>query len=459
MSDINNNVNEIKEQAKSYAKAIMDNFGVGLDVTAKEYGAIGKVRELRDAKILLQLLFIYAMGSLSFRTISVIAFVMFKCNISDEAWRQRFKKSELWLCFLLEVLLMKLVPIQLYFHFNEQQMQVYLLDASTVKQVGKEGKELRLHTCYNLTKGAIEEVIISDNHTAEGVHLFEIIPYSLYIADAGYGKGKNYQHIVSNKGNALFRFTPNLVKLCGNNEGRGKINMVKRLNTKKKIVEFECFVHVGKGKYAPVRIIASRLPDDMALLAKERKMRESKKKQTQIKDETLVYCQWVILMTNLDYSHSAESLLHIYRSRWQIELLFKRIKQFFSIRRLKKSSLSQSKVLVLTWLLIWALVESETIAAEIRLIEDGVDMERYSIWLMANLLYRRFETMLNSLWAFYLDLDTDLNIIYKRLRNHKSSRSNQYAIYRFGSSSSEIEPTANVESLKISSSILPKLVA
>lgn len=351
------------------------------------------------------------------------------------------------------------MPTQICFCYSGQQMQVYLLDASTVKQVGKEGKELRLHTCYNLTKGAIEEVVLTDNHTAEGTDLFKIVPYSLYIADAGYGKGKQYQHIVSQNANALFRFTPNLVKLCGNVEGKGKINMVKRLKTKKNLVDFKCFVHVGKGKYAPVRVIASRLPEDKALLAKERKLRESKKKQTQIKEETLIYCQWVILMTNLDKSHGAKELLHIYRSRWQIELLFKRIKQFFGIERLKKANLEHSKLLVLTWLLIWSLVERETIAAEIRLIEDGEDMELYSVWLMSDLYFRQFETMLNSLWAHCLNQNVALGIIYKRLRNHKSGRVNQYAMYRFDLANSKSVYSAEPVSAKNSIPISPLVAA
>lgn len=444
MSEANDTLMEVKAQAKLYMQAIFDDMKIDYDATAKKYGVIEKVRELRCARVLLQLLFIYAMGSMSFRAISAIAYIMGECNISDEAWRQRFNKCEAWLCYLLSCSLIKYAPTQVHFCYFGQQMPVYLLDASTVKQVGKCGKELRLHTCYNLTRGAIEEVVITDNHTAEGTSLFKIVPYSLYIADAGYGKGKQYQHIISQNANALFRFTPNLVKLCSNAEGRGAINMVKRLSSKKKFVDFKCFVHVGKGKYAPVRIIASRLPDDKILLAKERKIRESKKKQTQIKDETLAYCQWVILMTNLDNSYSAESLLHIYRSRWQIELLFKRIKQFFNIGRIKKATLKSSKVLVLTWLLIWSIVEKDTIAAEIQLIENGADMERYSFWLMSDLFFCKFQTMLNSLWTLSFDSAIDLNILYMRLRNHKSTRTNQYAIYRFDSCSSELGLSENI---------------
>jgi hypothetical protein len=370
------------------------------------------------------------------------------CNVSDESWRLRFANCEAWLCLLLHNALVTVAPVQLVFHHDGQEMQVFLFDSTTFKQVGKDGKELRAHTCYNLTKGKIEEVIVTDKHTAEGTSMFKVIPKCLYIADAGYGKGSKYYDIVSRGGNALFRFTPNLTKLCNDDNGKDAIDMVKKLksrkNKRKKIIEFNCFIHVGNGKYTPVRVIASRLPDDKLLLARERKIRTSKKKQTQIKQSTLVYSGWVILMTNLGTEHSAESLLHLYRSRWQIELLFKRIKQFFGVKRLKKATLKHSKVLVLTWMLIWALVERETIATEIMLIEKAVDMELYSLWSLSDLHFRKFETMINSLWAFSLDIKGHIGEIYRRLRNHKSSRINQYALYRletlkFGSDVSTVD--------------------
>ena len=110
-------------------------------------------------------------------------------NVSDEAWRQRFLKCGAWVLFLLQNCLNSLAPTSLAFCHNGQSMQVYLIDATMFKQVGKTGSELRLHMCYNLTKGAMEEVVVSQKYTAEGAKTFTIKPKSLYIADAVYGKG------------------------------------------------------------------------------------------------------------------------------------------------------------------------------------------------------------------------------------------------------------------------------
>jgi hypothetical protein len=314
-------------------------------------------------------------------------------------------------------------------------MDVCVIDASTIKQEGKNGKELRVHMCYNLTQGRMEEVIVTDNHTAESAKTFTIKRDVLYMGDAGYGKGVNMGIILSQGGNALFRFTPNQTKLANDSKGKDIIDMAKLLKKAKpktKTLTFHCFVHTAKGKYVPVRVIAGRLPADKALLAKERKLKESRRRQSQIRDATLVYCQWVTLMTNLDDSHSSEKLLELYRSRWQIELLFKRIKQFLGVQRIKKATLKHSKILILLWILIWSIVEKETSAAEIQLLNQDEDVSLYSLWIMTSFAFNRLKTWINSLWVFVYDSNAHLLLLYQKLRNHKSQRLNQYADSRFG---------------------------
>ena len=434
VNEINNTLEELKTQAHHCINDIVGRSGQELQESARIYGALVRLREVKDAKLLLQLLLIYAISDMSQKMMSLCGYLIGAGNISDQAWDKKIKNSGAWICFLLNESLIKATPTHLAFYHYGNQMQVYLLDASTLKQVGAKGQELRVHMCYNLTKGAMEEVIVTDNHTAESAKTFKIQPGHLYIADAGYGKGKNLAQVISQKGNALFRFTPNLVSLSSDAEGKLKINMAEKLKTKKQLVKFTCYIHTEKGRYIPVQIIASRLPDDKALLARERKMRNSSKKQTKLKDETLVYAGWVLLMTNLDSSHSAESLLHLYRSRWQIELLFKRIKQFFKVRRLRKATLGHSKVLVLLLLLIWAFIERKTISAEIYLLNKEEELIRYSLWSMTELFFARFKVQIQAFWVFCFDEAQHLDDAFRFLRNHrrKPRRINQYAVYRFG---------------------------
>ena len=430
MNETNDIAVQIKEQALKYIQGAIRVYGQTLEESAYKYKAIERDGETSSAKILLQLLIIYAISGVSFRVIAVYGFMMNAVNVTDEAWRQRFQKSSAWVLFLLQTSLDSLAPTSLCFSSNGQNMQVYLIDATMFKQVGKKGKELRAHMCYNLTKGSMEEVTVTDNHTAEGAQVFAIKPGSLYIGDAGYGRGVHLEHISSKGGYALFRLTPNQVKLAKDVKGRNKIDVTALFSKKKKYLDVKCFVHTKNGRYTPVRIIAGRLPADKALLAGERKIRESRRRQSQIREATLLFSGWVVLMTNADDSHCAKSLLHLYRSRWQIELLFKRIKQFLGIKRLKKASLEHSKLLVLLWLLVWSAVERKALEAEIQLMLRDDDLSRYSPWVMSSIIFKQLQVMVNAGWAFAFNPALHAHRIYPLMRNHKDGRHNQYSDLR-----------------------------
>ena len=189
----------------------------------------------------------------------------------------------------------------------------------------------------------MQEVLLTDNHTAESANIFSIKPNHIYIADAGYGKGVNIEHIVASNAHAIFRATPNHLKLTHDKKGKMAIDMENILeSSKKELVEINCYVRGTNKNHENIRIIASRLPEDKALMAQEKKLRKALKNSSEIKPKTLVYAKWVIIITTLGSDYAARSLLELYRNRWQIELTFKRIKQFFKIKKLRAASLKYS---------------------------------------------------------------------------------------------------------------------
>jgi len=429
VNEANDNLKLIKDQAQAAINELQGKLTQKLEVSAFTHKAIERERKVKNAESLLQVLFVYAVSNVSQRMLSVCAFFMGAGKCTYQAWQKRILKCVPWLAYLLSDLMITFAKMD---NTVYRKLTVHLVDASTFKQEGPNGLELRLHMNYNLTTGTMEEVKITDKHTAESFANFKIKPSHLYIGDAGYGKGKQLEHLVSRKAHALFRITPHMVRLAEDNKGKKVIKMAEKLNTKKKFVELNCFVRTEKGRYLPVRIIASRLPEDKALLAKERKRRKASKNQQKLGEETLIYAEWVILMTTLDESYSAQYLLELYRARWQVELLFKRIKQFFKVQKLRKATLEHSEALVLLWLIIWAMAERQAIAAEIYLLNKHADMTLYSPWTMCDFFFRRFQATFNSLWAFCFDFKVHICDVYRLLCNNKQDRLNQYAYFRFG---------------------------
>ena len=437
LNDIPKEINDQINIVKTHIDKLLQKLPETLMETAKTYGAMVRQRVIKSPQELLLALLMYASSGISQRVLSACLAVIGMADMSDQAWQKKIIKCGPWLSFLLKE---TMSTLSCHSRMQLSGRTVKLLDGSILKQAGTKGKRggesIRVHMSYNLSSGCMDDVLVTDKYTAESVTNFPITPDIIYIADAGYGKGVNLAHIVSYHGDALFRATPNHLNLAADNKGKEKIDMVKKLDTKANLIDFACHVHTRKNEYVPVRIIASRLPEDKALLAKERKIRSAKKRQTKnIRTATLVYAEWIVLMTSLGDEYSAEELLELYRSRWQIELLFKRIKQSFAVSKLPVASLNHSKVIVLLWLLLWAITEKEALAMEIFLLDKEADMTQYSLWSMHSFLFNQLKMSINCLCALFFELTEHAGCVFLRLQNHRSSRPNHYAFFHFGQGS------------------------
>jgi len=281
---------------------------------------------------------------------------------------------------------------------------------------------------YNLTRGAMEEIKVSDHHTAESVEHHKIRAGDIYIADMGYGKARAIEYITTHKADVIIRVSSNHISLY---DAKGeKIDMAKQLRTKKRTVDFRCYMRNGKKQIA-VRIVASRLPKDKQADALKRRKKKASQHQSKIKPETLLYAKWVVIATSLDDTYTAKKILEIYRCRWQVELLFKRIKQHLKITKIRPSSSKYAHALILLWLIIWAITERQTVMAEMYIKAKNMDLSRLSPWSLSSFFFIRLKTVIESIWAILIDPFDDIDLIFGFLQDHKSERVSQYFYFHF----------------------------
>ena len=416
-----------QDMAVLWAEQIKAIFPTDLDESAKTAGALIRKRGVKSALDLLKLLLICAVSTMSMRMLTLSAISLKMADISDTAVRKRLIKSITWLTLVLNTMLPR--PTQKKGKPCVNRV-VHLVDGSNIVKAGKDGEAYRIHMSYNLNIGSMDEVKVTDKHTAEGFAHYSIQAGDIYIADTGYGKAKMYEYVTKRGGDAVFRCTPNHIKLEDLNGN--PIEMVNKLDKEKQVVDFKCFV-INDKKKTLARIVASQLPEDKKADSIKRKKKQASKEQTkQIRPETLIYAEWVIILTSLDDAYSAEEVLAIYRSRWQVELLFKRIKQHFKITKIRPCSAKYGEALVLLWLIIWALVEKQAYLAEIHLYEKGASMDRFSPWMFTSYFFEKQKTMIESQWAILLDPIVDIKAIMEKLQDHKRhDRLNQYFEYRY----------------------------
>ena len=121
---------------------------------------------------------------------------------------------------------------------------------------------------------------------------------------------------------------------------------------------------VHDGQPYPVRVLAARLPSEAAARARQRKYQQARKHGRTPLAVTLELADWVLVATTLGADWSLRDVLRLYRARWQVELVFKRMKQLLRFNQLRSTHRTTVEATVRALLVAWALQDG--IIAELR---------------------------------------------------------------------------------------------
>lgn len=190
-----------------------------MDEMAKQTGAMRRKRGVCSAMDLLKMLFLYASSKFSFRILAVAACSLGISSISDTAWQKHFSKAVPFLLEILHSLLSALLPAADIPAFSGVK-NVLLVDASVIRQDGKQQNQQRVHLCYSLNENRMKQVKVSDQHTAESLAHFSMEKGDLVMADARYGTAQNYIYAQEQGADVILRITPKQKPCCGLSYGR-----------------------------------------------------------------------------------------------------------------------------------------------------------------------------------------------------------------------------------------------
>ena len=306
-NDFNKVNSKIQEVFKNWDNKLLPHLPLHMDEIAKRTGALQRKRGVCSCVDLLRMLFLYASSNFSFRFLAAAACALGVSAISDTAWRKHFSKAAPFLRELLHSLLSAFLPATDISAFGGVK-NVLLVDASVIRQDGKQQNQQRIHLCYSLNENRMKQVKVSDQHTAESLAHFSMKKGDLAMADAVYGTAQNLIYAQEQGADVILRITPK--NFCLYNAEGEKISLTALLKeAEEKHMEW---IDVWgfcryKGKTGFVRVIAYRLPDEQAAKARKRKIRKASKNQHQIQAETLL---WLIIWTIVErQSFQAECFL------------------------------------------------------------------------------------------------------------------------------------------------------
>lgn len=392
----------IQEAFHNWNRKILPHLPDHMDEMAYQSGILQRKRGIHSAVDLLKVLFLYASSKFSFRILAASACALSISGISDTAWRKHLVRAVPFLHELLHAMLSSFltgtdIPA------SKGIKNVLLVDASVIRQEGRQQEQQRIHLCYSLNRSRMEQIKVTDKHTAESLTHFVLGKGDLVMADAGYGTAQNYIYSQGQNADVILRITPKT--FCLYDMGGEKISLVHLLkDAEKKHMEwvdvFGFCRHKNRSGFA--RVVAQRLPENQAEKAKKRRKGNASRKQRHITADALLCAGWVIVLTSLGAEYSGEEIMALYRSRWQVELLFKRFKQNFSVTAIKAGSTDYAEAVTLLWLIIWTITERQAFMADCFL--TGKQGNTYSTYEKCKISFLQVTEILHLSCSLFIDL-------------------------------------------------------
>ena len=326
---------------------------------ARRTGALRKLRKHKSPENLLRTLLLHLGCGHSLRETVVRARRADLGELSDVALLKRLRKSRDWL----QALCVEL--------FREQGLaapamargrEVRACDGTTVSEPGKTGSLWRMHYSVRLPSLTCDFFKLTRTEgagTGESLTQFPIAAGDCILADRGYATGRGMRYVAEAGGHVTVRVNSGALVLEAK-DGTA-LDLVERLRPLRGpgvIGTFAARALASGSAPVPGRICALHKTAQAVRQAQDKIRKEASRKGRAVQPATLELAKYVILFTTVPESEwTAADALQWYRTRWQVELTFKRFQSLAQLGCLPKYDDDSAKAWLYGKLLAALLVE------------------------------------------------------------------------------------------------------
>ena len=351
---------------KEYSNALAEDwellmafFPADWRMQAETSGALRGLRQDKSEECYLRVLLMHLGCGFSLRETIVRAKHAQLADLSDVALLKRLRKSKAWLrqlcCSLFAERALSSPP--------SGPPNWRLIDASLVSEPGKTGSQWRVH--YSLRWPSLEcdyfkLTPVEGKGHGETLYQFTFAPGDFVLADRGYCHAEAIGQAVRQGAFITVRLNPqSMVLQTPGGDPCRLVNKLRSLKGAGQTAEWDVSIpREGKEPSLPVRLCAVRKSAAAMALAEKKLRRKARREGRQLQPESLIYAQYVMVLSTFPRApYDTQRVLEAYRLRWQVELVFKRLKQIAQLGHLPKHDQESSQAWLYGKLLVALLTE------------------------------------------------------------------------------------------------------
>jgi len=307
-----------------------------LEELAKGSGFMRRARGLQDVEVWLRLILLHAGGGLSLEQTVMRARELGLAKISGVALHKRLLKAGPWLRQLTGALLTKrALPRRAE---QDWRRDIVVVDATSVHEPGSTGTDWRVHYRVRLSDLECDYYELTDAHDGESLGRHDFKPGQIVLADRGYCHRAGAAHVLAKEAELVLRLHPRAFPLEDGAGGAIDLCRWTKKITSARAQERAVWFRQGKSRHQ-LRLCAIRKSRTATLRAQKKQREKASRMGRTLEPESVELAAYVLVLTSLPAPlWPTTRVLNLYRHRWQVELVFKRLKSLLGLGHLPKTN-------------------------------------------------------------------------------------------------------------------------
>lgn len=282
-----------------------------LEDSARVTNALRRCRNVPDAAALLRMALAYALTDLSLKDVAAWASSLNVAEITGPGLFYRLREAEGWLERVLGQVLAEQIPLE------TSGLSIRVVDATVVNGPGQVAVQWRAHALVSAVTGTLRSVQLTGDEGGEKLSRYNVKEGEVVLGDRAYGTARGLHSVSQQGARVVVRFNPASLRTHDLKRQRIHLREYEDKVPALGAVEFSILIPIPPPPtkshkpwklekavaWIPARAVAARTRSGEVI--------------------------WIL--TTLPQSVSALAVMGLYRLRWQIELLFKRLKSLLHL--------------------------------------------------------------------------------------------------------------------------------